>query len=507
MPISDLTGTKWIISDSPYPLNNTYNLSFSSNGNSYTSILFQALMDRIKYDTTITYEEGAWRDEAYKTVEITGGSDATNGALIEWFETYAVQQVEPEPVAQKGIFIGSLPLSKAYFGSLPVVKICLGETVLYEAQTPVTAYEIGFRGMSNSDPALTRTGQAVGATWAATSGVIAIDGVDLTKIFGGYVGNDGEELTWDSATSKYLHNGTPYTGNVFVKINRFFAKAHYENSVLDGYDLCFAPSAPDATYQDWFLGKDHCVIGCYKARGGGFDNGLQSKQGLSYTSATTADAIVTAYKLNSSTAYSLHEKWYNENAILQVLFMAIFATKQTTDVFPQDTFRHRSNDTRPTGYMDSYRAQSLFAYEPTGDSGKRGNMFLGIEDFVGWGYELVCGVKLNGTDLQVYLDYANFVYSGTYTTAGVNLSSVSSGSFIVSLQEDTTNVGLLVPKVASSTASDSTYFCDAAYTGGAVWYQGANNPSANRGLFFFYGSNPADSSNDRYAARLCGTPI
>lgn len=403
-------------------------------------------------------------------------------------------------------FFGTKAIAKKFLGTKEIAKEVLNGSVVYEKVAPVTGYEIGFRGMSSSTPALTRTGSAVGATWVATSGIIAIDGIDISKIFGGYVGNDGEELTWDGATSKYLHNGTPYTGNVFVKINRFFTKAHYEGSVLDGYDLCFAPSAPDNTYQDWFLGKDHCIIGCYKATDGGYDNGLQSKQGLSYASATTANAIVTAYKLNSSTAYSLHEKWYNENAILQVLFMALFATRQTTDVFPQATYRDRTNDTRATGYMDAYRSQSLFAYEPTGDSGKRGNMFLGIEDFVGWGYELVCGVKLNGTDLQVSLDYANFVYANTYTTAGVNLSSVSSGSYIVSLQEDTTNVGLLVPKVASSTASDSTYFCDAAYTGGAVWYQGARSPNTSVGLFFFYGNFDASFSFSSFAARLCGTP-
>lgn len=403
------------------------------------------------------------------------------------------------------IKFGTKNLSKIMFGTKEVVKVSFGSKVIYEKSSPVTSYEIGFRGMSNSNPALTRTGQAVGATWAATSGVISIDGIDLAKIFGGYVGNDGEELTWDGATSKYLHNGTPYTGNVFVKINRFFAKAHYEGSVLDGYDLCFAPSAPDNTYQDWFLGKDHCIIGCYKARGGGFSNGLQSKQGLSYISATTANDIVNAYKKNSSTSYSLHEKWYNENAILQVLFMALFATKQTTDVFPEETYRHRSNDTRPTGYMDSYRSQSLFAYEPTGDSGKRGNMFLGIEDFMGWGYELVAGVVLSNENIHTSLDYANFVYSGSYADSGLDRPTTS--GFIKELQQSDTIAGLLVPKVASG-ASDTTYFCDYNYYGAGtmVWYQGASIPNANDGLFYFRGNYPADTSYNGCAARLCGTP-
>lgn len=407
----------------------------------------------------------------------------------------------------KNILFGTQGIEKILFGQSEVSKIYLGQTLVWQAgsEPGPTSYEIGFRGMSLSTPALTRTGQAVGATWAATSGVISIDGIDLTKIFGGYVGNDGEELTWDSATSKYLHNGTPYTGNVFVKINRFFAKAHYEGTTLDGYDLCFAPTAPDNTYQDWFLGKDHCVIGCYKARGGGFDSGLQSKQGLSYTSATTANDIVTAYKLNSSTAYSLHEKWYNENAILQVLFMAIFATKQTTDVFPQDTFRHRTNDTRATGYMDSYRSQSLFAYEPTGSSGMRGNMFLGIEDFVGWGYELVAGVVLSNENIHTSLDYANFVYSGSYDDSGLDRPTTS--DYIKELQQSDTIAGLLVPKTTGG--SETTYFCDYNYYGAGtmVWYQGAYYPSAYFGLFYFLGSYTADNSSNYCAARLCGKPL
>lgn len=402
------------------------------------------------------------------------------------------------------IKIGNSPLAKVMFGDKEVVKICLGPNVVYEKSSPVASYEIGIRGMVGSQTSLTRTGQAIGATWSATSGVISIVGIDLTKIVGGYVGNDGEALTWDSVNLKYLHNGTPYSGNVFMKFNRFFIKPYYdENSKLDGYDLCFAPTAPDSTYEDWFLGKDHCIIGCYKARGGGFSSGLQSKQGLSYTAATTANAIVTAYKLNSSSAYSLHEKWYNENAILQVLFMAIFATKQTTDVFPEATYRHRTNDTRATGYMDSYRAQSLCAYEPTGDSGKRGNMFLGIEDFCGWGYELVAGVVLSGTNVCPTTDYANFSYSNTYSA---DLVLPSSDNYITELQESAANPGLLVPKDTTG-GSATTYFCDYQYHGGNCWYQGASYPLANFGVFCFYGNFDASASVAFSAARLCGKPL
>lgn len=409
-------------------------------------------------------------------------------------------------VVTPSISIGSLSLSDVYVGSTKISKIYLGSTLLWEAPTP-QGYEIGFTGMAGSQTSLTRTGDALGATWAASSGVITFDGIDLTKIFGGYAGSNGEELTWDSANSVYKNGNTTYTGDVGVKINRFFCKPIYDqNSKLDGYSLYFGNSAPDSSYEDWFLGKDHVWIGCYKARGGGMDNGLQSKQGLSYKSSTSASAIVTAYKKNSSTAYSLHAKWYNENAILQVLFMALFATKQTEDVYPQATYRHKSNDTRATGYMDSYRAQSLFAYEPTGDSGKRGNMFLGIEDFVGWGYELVCGVMLSDQNIATSTDYANFSYSGSYTNSGLLRPAVN--DYITELQETPSVPGLLVPKSASG-GSDSTYFCDYAYysAGNMVWYQGASNPFTYGGVFYFVGNFDAWSSNTNYAARLCGKPV
>lgn len=404
------------------------------------------------------------------------------------------------------IKIGTLTPTKVMFGTREVTKICLGSRVVYEKTAPATSYEIGFRGMVGSQTSLTRTGQAVGASWSATSGVISIVGIDLTKIFGGYVGNDGEALTWDSTNLKYMDGNSVYSGNVFVKLNRFFIKPYYDqDSKLDGYDLCFAPTAPEG-YEDWFLGKDHCIIGCYKARGGGFSSGLQSKQGLTYTGSCFANTIVTAYKLNSSAAYSLHEKWYNENAILQVLFMAIFATKQTTDVFPEATYRHRTNDTRPTGYMDSYRAQSLCAYEPTGDSGKRGNMFLGIEDFCGWGYELVAGVVLNNANVCPTTDYANFSYSGSYTASAITRPTDS--NYITELQEDASNPGLLIPKTASG-GSDTTYFCDYNYYGAGtmVWYQGACDPYAYAGVFYFLGTSDASTSSTYCAARLCGKPL
>ena len=129
-------------------------------------------------------------------------------------------------------------------------------------------------------------------------------------------------------------------------------------------------------------------------------------------------------------------------------------------------------------------------------------MFLGIEDFVGWGYELVAGVVLSGTSVCPTTDYANFSYSNTYSA---DLVLPSGDNYITELQESVTNPGLLVPK--NTGGSESTYFCDYQWHGGNCWYQGAFNPSANRGVFSFRGSNDSSNSADYYAGRLCGKPL
>lgn len=370
-----------------------------------------------------------------------------------------------------------------------------------------TSYTIGFTGMSTAGPALTRTGSAVGATWSATGGIISIDGIDMSKIWGGYVGNDGEVLTFDTSTKKYMYNGSEYTGNVFTKINHFYVKPIYNGTTLDGFDLTFASSNPDESqYQDWFFGKDHIIVGCYKSKNITGLDALVSKQCIVYSSSVNANNIVASYKLNSSTVYRLHEKWYNENAILQVLFMAIFATRQTEDVFPQNTYR-QYNNTTATGICDDIRVQSLFGYTTSGSSGANANIFLGIEDFVGFGYELVAGVKLSGTTLQASTDYANFSYSNSYTSSDVNLGSITSGQYIKTVQLSSTNVGLFIPKEGTGSTSTATeYFCDKCWTGNNCRYQGADSPSVDYGLFYFGGDLDSSYSIDASAGRLCGIP-
>lgn len=104
MSVSTLAGTTWVINLTPViSFSDSYGINFTSNSNSY---------DRLPLDPTSIYflyfggedfpsraDEAynsidGWTNANYRTISITGGSDATNSTLIAWFEANAVRQVD-----------------------------------------------------------------------------------------------------------------------------------------------------------------------------------------------------------------------------------------------------------------------------------------------------------------------------------------------------------------------------------------------------------------------------
>lgn len=119
--VTNLTGTKWILNSNlgtttpagteydygiAHSFNEPYSLNFASNSNNYTQFCFHGLGEGS--DTALLYDStyinsylssggaGYWADEAYRTIEITGGTDATNAIFISWLVTNAIQIEEPE---------------------------------------------------------------------------------------------------------------------------------------------------------------------------------------------------------------------------------------------------------------------------------------------------------------------------------------------------------------------------------------------------------------------------
>jgi hypothetical protein len=51
----------------------------------------------IKYNDTVVYENGAWVDPTFRDIEITGGTDATNTALISTLSANStITPIEPD---------------------------------------------------------------------------------------------------------------------------------------------------------------------------------------------------------------------------------------------------------------------------------------------------------------------------------------------------------------------------------------------------------------------------
>lgn len=146
MAVTDLTGTKWVFNDeiTGFSGTNSFAINFISNNTNYTNIYRGT--NNFSYskngsNRVYVYDTGdeppfvaGWTDDAYKTIEITGGTDATNSELIAWLQANAVQQVEPEPATTNTFSFGNLTTANVYFGTQQVRKIYLGNSLVWEKE-------------------------------------------------------------------------------------------------------------------------------------------------------------------------------------------------------------------------------------------------------------------------------------------------------------------------------------------------------------------------------------
>lgn len=142
--VTNLTNTKWLFNNEPIMEQFGYlYLNFSSNNTNYTgiNIVNASRYIGMQYDLTdayIGYSEATsstgWQNEAYKTIEITGGTDATNTDLISWIIANATQIIEP--ATGGSISVGSFQINKVLLGTIELKSIYIGEIKLYDKETP-----------------------------------------------------------------------------------------------------------------------------------------------------------------------------------------------------------------------------------------------------------------------------------------------------------------------------------------------------------------------------------
>lgn len=145
MAVTDLINTKWLFNnvlDVSGGLN--YTINFISNNINFTSLsCFPDIhLSFLMYDD-VTVGQGlgefdtggpninTWDNEAYKTIEITGGTDVTNSNLISWLTANATQQSEPNPLVETTISVGTKKLYNAYLGQGALQKIYKGTSLIF----------------------------------------------------------------------------------------------------------------------------------------------------------------------------------------------------------------------------------------------------------------------------------------------------------------------------------------------------------------------------------------
>lgn len=95
MAVTNLTGYTWAGENSiSIDLLNQYNLNFTCNNIAYTSFEFNQESSpmgqafTLRYGSYLAYSSASgWQSEANRIIKITGGSDATNSALISWMQS------------------------------------------------------------------------------------------------------------------------------------------------------------------------------------------------------------------------------------------------------------------------------------------------------------------------------------------------------------------------------------------------------------------------------------
>lgn len=147
MTVTDLTGTTWVFNNglkSP-SADFSYALNFISNNITYAKIQTNGFSGHapvrdLRYNNTnvYVYDPKGWIDEAYKTISITGGADATNTNLINWLEANATKQESTPKVSVDLTTLPGWPSLSAGSHNITIVAKADG----YTDSEPSTAVQV-----------------------------------------------------------------------------------------------------------------------------------------------------------------------------------------------------------------------------------------------------------------------------------------------------------------------------------------------------------------------------
>lgn len=320
----------------------------------------------------------------------------------------------------------------------------------------------GVSGLYQTDPALTRTDDAVGMDFVINSSSGTVDS-DFDNVF-----------PWNETSVVY-----DSSGNKFLIFPRMYFRVGADSSYrLTDIAVSRAPRATG----DWYEVPPF-LYGCY---GGSVSDGkLKSVSGVSRKASTTRVAFRSYAAANGTGYYQLD--LYHRTVVMLLWFIE-FATKKNDSIMTgriKYSGTQGGNEVRQTGGTDNLGT-------PSGFETAYGQMrYHYIEDFIGNMQEYVDGVCCKDVGDYDYVtdDPANF---SDDTTGKTPLCyPVPNDNWLTALGWDSDNPFMCMPAETNG-GSDTTFFCD--YSGNAyassypVMYCGAtcSNANAECGLACFY---------------------
>lgn len=315
----------------------------------------------------------------------------------------------------------------------------------------------GITGLGESSPTLTRTDDNVGLTQASQ---------ELHDFF---VAN--EDVT-DS------------NGNHFVQLKKFFVKI-LGTDYVTGYQVSHTKIDDSYILCPMFYDKDgneidYAYYGKYK--GYVASNKLYSQSGKTPTYSTTIDNFMTYARNNGSNEYYAID-WATAFTA-QIMFMIVYANTKYDAFFT----------CRGYGSM-------------TGDGGTT-STFLGIEDMVGNGHEMLINVsKLSGSNRFYYKDYIGDWTSGAITS-GNYFDGRSENSGYQSKHLYNTDKPIVTMFPSELNGSETTFYCDyyIYLKYGRLLYWG-NIRDSDGGLFYLYNDPKWNETNTSIGSRLCAKKL
>lgn len=338
------------------------------------------------------------------------------------------------------------------------------------------------RDVTNSSPAWTRTDQAVGMTAKASAGTVA-GSSDFSKC-----------MPWKGMVRENI--GT----DVMVKIPKFYYKRYKEGNtefikIANGKKEGFSVHP---LFNHAGVEKDFAYVGAYKTSSNNKSVSGANPQ-VSQTRATmrnNAKSKGAGWGLIDIAALSA----------IQMLFLVEYATSDSQKAIGRGYCDGNSGSLR-SGTCNNV---PNLTGRPAGTDGKVDVVYRGIEGLWGNVYEFVDGVNFSGREIYVCNDQPKYKDDTSSGYTKLTYTKTTDNGYVRSEGLDTeTNSHVMLP-VASTSASETTYYCDYTYNYSSGWYVLCSSGNwalgSSCGLFFAHCSCDSSSSSSNFGSRLLYIP-